>query len=97
MIELHIWIGCVAVALGFIGFTFGVEREPFSPAVRAARLSLFACAFLNLVFANALFMLDERIAVWPSLLVVAVTVLTPPGCCFAAWVKKQGQPERSAS
>lgn len=97
MIELHIWTGCIAVAFGFISFSDCVEREQFSGALQLARASLFGFAFLNFAFANALFMFDERISAWPSLVIVAATVLTPLACCFAAWIKKQRQPERSAS
>lgn len=99
MIELNVWAAWIGIALGLVsgsiqGLFFarddwlgGYASWP-RRMLRLGHISFFGIAFLNLAFANALYLLgDKQPAALPSVLLIAGAVLMPAICYLAAWRK----------
>ena len=99
MIELNVWAAWIGIALGLLsgsiqGLFFardnwlgGYSSWP-RRMLRLGHISFFGIAFLNLAYANALYLLGEtHPATLPSMLLIAGAVLMPTVCYLAAWHK----------
>ena len=99
MIELNVWAAWIGIALGLVsgsiqGLFFAREDWLGGYAawprrmLRLGHISFFGIAFLNLAYANTLFVLgDRQPATLPSALLIAGAVLMPTVCYLAAWRK----------
>jgi hypothetical protein len=99
VIELNIWAAWIGIALGLVsgsiqGLFFAREDWLGGYAswprrmLRLGHISFFGIAFLNLAYANTLYLLgDKQAATLPSLLLIAGAVLMPAICYLAAWRK----------
>lgn len=99
MIELNVWAAWIGIALGLLSGTIqgsffasedwlgGYASWP-RRMLRLGHISFFGIAFLNLAYANAIYLLgDARPAAAPSVLLIAGAVLMPAICYLAAWRK----------
>ena len=99
MSELNIWAAWLSIAAGLSAVTV---QELFFPGleglacgecwqrrmVRLGHASLFAVAFLNLAYANSLYLLGvDAPGAHASLLFIASALLMPAACYLAAWRK----------
>ena len=99
MIELNVWAAWIGIAAGLVsgsiqGLFFAREDWLGGYAswprrmLRLGHISFFGIAFLNLAYANALYLLgDKQPATLPSVLLIAGAVLMPAVCYLAAWHK----------
>jgi hypothetical protein len=99
VIELNVWAAWIGIAMGLAsgsiqGLFFAREDWLGGYAswprrmLRLGHISFFGIAFLNLAYANTLYLLgDRQPAALPSLLLIAGAVLMPTICYLAAWHK----------
>ncbi len=99
MIEFNLWVAWIGILLGLLtgtvqGLFFHREQWLGGYAswprrmLRLGHISFFGIAFLNLAFANTLYLLGDAASAKPvSLLLVVGGVLMPAVCYLAAWRK----------
>jgi hypothetical protein len=98
MVSANVWAAWIGILLGMLsstihGLFFHRERSPggYGPWVGLAHISLFAVAFLNLAYADAVGLFGTaRHVPLASTLLIAGAVLMPLVCYLAAWRKTLG-------
>lgn len=100
MIELNLWAAWIGIALGLVSGTLQglfFAREDWLGGysswprrmLRLGHISFFGIAFLNLAYANTIYVFGaERYALLPSSLLIAGALLMPMVCYLAAWRKR---------
>ena len=99
MTDINLWAAWIGILLGLASGTIQglfFDREDWLGGygswprrlMRLGHISFFGIAFLNLAYANAIYLLGHaQPAPLPSMLLIAGAVLMPAVCYLAAWRK----------